>query len=283
MRLQYLNPRAPVFQDAAGQRTVVPMERLAAVPTASELTLSSFKAEQFNASIMLELGFSSMQGRSDSTYDFYMFAFSFASPMLSIENVQGIDRAFEYGTSARIAISVARTTATASLNLAGLAASASVQGVKSSVEAQFTGMDLKLSTRLGNYITLGAPFDATMMNNIGKMTADFQNSVATNPEWILPDRLSSADLISDAGGNYLQAISSAYAIHRITQGDTLQSALNRLSSKVSSNSRGYAYEEVSTWLTQAVYYQISGGDPFGPLASSTKTKAHQIYDNTQAT
>ncbi|MCY1021239.1 hypothetical protein [Pyxidicoccus sp. MSG2] len=121
MRLQYLNPRAPVFQDAAGQRTVVPMERLAAVPTASELTLSSFKAEQFNASIMLELGFSSMQGRSDSTYDFYMFAFSFASPMLSIENVQGIDRAFEYGTSARIAISVARTTATASLNLAGLA------------------------------------------------------------------------------------------------------------------------------------------------------------------
>jgi hypothetical protein len=143
-------------------------------------------------------------------------------------------------------------------------------------------MDLKLSTRLGNYITLGAPFDATMMNNIGKMTADFQNSVATNPEWILPDRLSSADLISDAGGNYLQAISSAYAIHRITQGDTLQSALNRLSNKVSSNSRGYAYEEVSTWLTQAVYYQISGGDPFGPLASSTKTKAHQIYDNTQA-
>lgn len=282
MRLQYLNPRAPVFQDAAGQRTVVPLERLAAAPTAAELTLSSFKSEQFNASIMLELGFTSMQGRSDSTYDFYMFAFSFTSPMLRVENVQGIDRAFEYGTSARIGISVARTQNTASLNLSGLAASASVQGVKSSVEAQFTGMDLKLSTRLGNYITLGAAFDATMMNNLGKMTADFQNSVANNPEWILPDRLSSADLVSDAGVNSLQAVSSAYALHRITQGDTLQTALNRLSNRVASNNQGYAYAEVSPWLTQAVYYQISGGDPFGPLSSTTKTKAHQIYDNTQA-
>lgn len=283
MRLQYINPKAPTFSDSAGNRSVARVERLSSGPTAENLTLSTFKSEQFNASVMLELGFTSMQGRSDSSYDFYMFAFSFVDPVLRVENVMGIDRAFEFGTSIRIGISVARTSNSASLNLSGVSASATVQGVKSSVEAHFLGMDLKLSTQLAQYITLGAPFDATMMNNIGKLTAQFQNEVATHPEWILPDRLASADLLSDAGSNYLQAISAAYAIHRITQDNNLQSALDRLSSKVSSNSQGYAYSEVSPWVTQAVYYQISGGDPFGSLTSATKTKAHQIYDNTKGT
>ena len=163
-----------------------------------------------------------------------------------------------------------------------MSASATVQGVKSSVEAHFLGMDLKLSTQLAQYITLGAPFDATMMNNIGKMTAQFQNEVAAHPEWILPDRLASADLLSDAGTNpagHLRRL--RHPPHHPEQ--HLQSALDRLSSKVSSNDRGYAYSEVSPWVTQAVYYQISGGDPFGSLTSATKTKAHQIYDNTKGT
>ena len=103
MQLRYINPKAPTFADSAGNRSVARMERLSSVPTADNLTLSTFKSEQFNASVMLELGFTSMQGRGDHSYDFYMFAFSFVDPVLRVENVMGIDRAFEFGTSIRSA------------------------------------------------------------------------------------------------------------------------------------------------------------------------------------
>lgn len=285
MQLRTINPKFPIFTDSAGvPQTVAPLQASAKKkPTVKDLTLSNFKSQKFEASVMLNLGFDSLvSGKTDNNYSFFMFELSFVDPLLRIQPILGIDRAVQWGTSVRIGISVESTDNTASLNLAGLSASATVKGTSTSVEARFEGMSLALSLSLGSFITLGAVFDATMMNNIGKLVETFQQSVRSDPSSIIPTSLQSADLMSAADLKYHQGVSAAYAIHRIKQSQKLQNALDRLDDKLDNNNTSFLYSMVDPWLVRSVYNKISDGNPFDKPSDKTKKNAIKIADNTKA-
>lgn len=279
MRLYPINPENPVFPDFGGAAVAraVRDDSPASPPRAADLTVSSFKSERLTGKLMVDLGFGMMSAKSDSEFAFYLLSFSFVDPKLRLEG----GRAVQYGTTMRLGISARKTKNTASLNLAGLSASATVEARNTSVQPKFHGMELSLSTRLGDQIPVGAPFDATMTFQIGKMTAMFQEAVRNDPSKINPDRLAATDLLSGAGANYNRGVSAAYALHRMTKGDDLQAALNRLAERVAKGNHDYLYSAVAPWVVASVYCQINGDDLSAPLSKTSKKAAQAIYDNTK--
>ncbi len=274
----FLNPHKPEIRKP-GRKTLAlsnaaPADLLPCVNMAVKTTQASLSAAA-------SLGFSNLvSGKAEGDFFFFLFEAAATSPTVVPEVDGKIQYGVVYGSGMRVGVLAEKASASSEVNLAGLAAAASVEGVSTSIEAQYFGLQTAAISELGDIlgISSGTEFDSSFLVNLGKATTVLASQFANLDLVNAPQPLEYSELLSNVNYTYLHAISTSYALHRLTKGDGYNDAIDRLVKKIQNHDDDYYYEGVNETLVASVYNQIMDGDLYSDPSHDQEDAAHAIYD-----
>jgi hypothetical protein len=277
-----INPaQLGAVETPSGARTVnleSMMAQLAKRPDRPTLSLADVKISQYTRRLGVTLGYGGLFNFStDVKSSLYLIEFLATSPEISVPEQENL--AVTMGVGVRVILVTTQVEGKGVGNLAGISAMATLSTAHHNYTVDFVGLPGSVRQSFNNAFPIQPTFNLDVMRSFGAAISQLADSMVQlakkQPEKLEPKMVSLVEFVPEPYSTLGIAASNGYALHRITQNDTYDDAVERLSDRIEAKNRSFPYEQVDPTAVEIIYARIVGGETSKPTTDQ-KSLAEKI-------